>query len=76
MIDACDECGNDPCDKSCPAELMREIKKLRSALVRSLEQIRDMYLELDQLRDDNLVLRHSIEHRAKLDSEIKGMLER
>jgi hypothetical protein len=55
---------------------MREIKKLRSALVRSLEQIRDMYLELDQLRDDNLVLRHSIEHRAKIDSEIKGMLER
>jgi hypothetical protein len=62
-------------DSGMIAKLSEEVAALRNILVRSLDQINNMYKELDELRTENLTLSHHLRHSAAVAAEIRGILE-
>jgi hypothetical protein len=62
-------------DSGMIAKLEAELKALRLVLLNSLEQIDKMYAEIDELREDNLMLRYTAMHNAMISNEIRGILE-
>lgn len=62
-------------DSGMIAKLEAELKALRLVLLSSLEQIDKMYAEIDELKEENLMLRYSAMHNAVISNEIRGMLE-
>jgi hypothetical protein len=57
------------------AKLEAELDAVRKILVQSLAQIDKMYIEIDALKEENLMLRYTVMHNAVISNEIRGMLE-
>ena len=62
-------------DSGMIAKLEAELKALRLVLLNSLEQIDKMYAEIDELKEDNLMLRYTVMHNSVISNEIRGILE-
>lgn len=62
-------------DSGMITKLEEELRAVRFVLRNSLEQIDKMYTEIDELKEENLMLRYSAMHNAVISNEIRGMLE-
>jgi hypothetical protein len=62
-------------DSGLIAKLEAELDAVRKILVQSLAQIDKMYIEIDALKEENLMLCYTVMHNAVISNEIRGILE-
>jgi hypothetical protein len=62
-------------DSGMIVKLETELKAIRDVLLNSLAQIDSMYAEINELKEENLMLRYTVMHNAVVSNEIRSILE-